>query len=218
MGQRSVEALVDLGLGGCDQLHARTVEQPAPVVGVADLACGHSPSRGSAESRVALSRMVMTRATNRWRTRAASVLVLALAACGTEGTEANAPTEVETTTDAETPTSAGDAGAGEQEERFPDVLQVAVTPLEGDRYEVAVTISSPYDTPERYADAWRVLDESGNELGRRELAHDHASEQPFTRQTTVEIPEDVEEITVEGRDQVSGYGGATVTVTVPRDG
>lgn len=67
------------------------------------------------------------------------------------------------------------------------------------------------------ADAWRVLDEDGNELGCRDLLHDHASEQPFTRQTTVEIPGDVDEITVEGRDQVNGYGGDTVTVTVPRD-
>lgn len=63
-----------------------------------------------------------------------------------------------------------------------------------------------------------MLDEDGNELGRRELIHDHAAEQPFTRQMTVEIPDDVDEITVEGRDQVSGYGGATVTVAVPRDG
>lgn len=47
---------------------------------------------------------------------------------------------------------------------------------------------------------------------------DHAAEQPFTRQTTVEIPDDVDEITVEGRDQVGGYGGATVTVAVPREG
>lgn len=63
-----------------------------------------------------------------------------------------------------------------------------------------------------------MLDEDGNELGRRELIHDHAAEQPFTLQMTVEIPDDVDEITVEGRDQVSGYGGATVTVAVPRDG
>ncbi|MDZ7675341.1 MAG: hypothetical protein U5K30_09765 [Acidimicrobiales bacterium] len=137
--------------------------------------------------------------------------VLALGACGTDERETKAPT-----TDAET-TIGGDV-ANEQEALFPDVLEVEVTPVGDGRYEVAVTLSSPYDTPERYADAWRVLDEEGNELGRRELAHDHAAEQPFTRQTTVEIPDEVDEITVEGRDQISGYGGATMTVTVPRDG
>lgn len=102
------------------------------------------------------------------------------------------------------------------EELFPDVVEVELTPVGDDRFEVTATLSSPYDSPERYADAWRVLDENGDELGVRELAHDHASEQPFTRSEVVTIPADVDEVTVEGRDQVSGYGGETVTVAVPR--
>ena len=32
-------------------------------------------------------------------------------------------------------------------------------------FDVAVTISSPYDTPERYADGWRVLDRDGQRAG-----------------------------------------------------
>lgn len=161
--------------------------------------------------------MASTRATDRWPAWSGSAVTLAavfaLGACGTDGTETNAPT-----TDVETTIGADGDVADEQDGLFPDVLEVEVTPVDDGRYEVAVTLSSPYDTPERYADGWRVLDEEGNELGRRELAHDHAAEQPFTRQTTVEIPDEVDEITVEGRDQVSGYGGATVTVTVPGDG
>lgn len=102
------------------------------------------------------------------------------------------------------------------EELFPDVVDVEVTAESGGEFTVAVTLSSPYDSPDRYADAWRVLDEDGNELGVRELTHDHAGEQPFTRQTTVAIPDDVDRVTVEGRDQVSGYGGETATVDVPR--
>jgi hypothetical protein len=31
----------------------------------------------------------------------------------------------------------------------------------------------------------------------------------------LEIPDEVTEITVEGRDQANGYGGETVTVQVP---
>ncbi len=117
------------------------------------------------------------------------------------------------------PTSAPDAtsqtaAAGQ---RFPDIVGVEAD-RNGSAYSFAVTVSSPYDTPDRYADAFRVRGEDGAVFGVRELTHDHAAEQPFTRQTTVEIPDEVDEITVEGRDQVSGYGGDTVTVTVPRDG
>lgn len=99
---------------------------------------------------------------------------------------------------------------------FPEVVDVELTAVGDGRFEVAATVSSPYDSPERYADAWRVLDQHGNVLGVRELAHDHAGEQPFTRQVTIAIPDDVDEITVEGRDLRNGYGGDTVTVPVPR--
>ncbi len=101
-------------------------------------------------------------------------------------------------------------------EMFPDVLDVEIEPTGDGQFMVSTTLSSPYDTPERYADAWRVLDTDGTELGRRELDHDHAGEQPFTRSETIAIPDGVDEITVQGRDQTSGYGGKTVTVAVPR--
>ena len=77
--------------------------------------------------------------------------------------------------------------------------------------------SSPYDSPERYADGWRVLDEDGTVLAEHELGHDHANEQPFTRSRgPFEIPANVNEVTVEGHDQEHGYGGKTVTIEVPR--
>ncbi len=98
---------------------------------------------------------------------------------------------------------------------FPDVIEVEITEAGDGEYDVATTLSSPYDSPERYADAWRVLDPDGNELGTRELTHDHAGEQPFTRSETISIPDGVDEVTVEGRDQVSGWGGDTKTVAVP---
>ena len=83
-------------------------------------------------------------------------------------------------------------------------------------FTAAVTLSSPYDTPERYADAWRVLSPDGEELGIRELAHDHAAEQPFTRsQSGIAIPDDVAEVTIQGRDQENGWGGDELTIAVP---
>ena len=100
--------------------------------------------------------------------------------------------------------------------RYPDVIAVELRPA-GDRvFDVAVTVSSPYDTPQRYADGWRVLDPEGNVLGTYTLLHDHANEQPFTRtQRGLEIPAGVGQVTVEGRDQANGFGGATVTIEVP---
>ncbi len=93
---------------------------------------------------------------------------------------------------------------------------MTVEPAEAGTYTFHVTISSPYDTPERYADGWRVVGPDGSVYGEHTLAHDHANEQPFTRtQSGVDIPADVSEVTVEGRDSENGYGGETVTVELP---
>lgn len=98
---------------------------------------------------------------------------------------------------------------------YPDVVDVSVS---GDDsiYNFVVTMSSPYDSPERYADAWRVIGDDGQVYGVRELLHDHANEQPFTRSLEgVEIPEGVSSVTVQGRDQVYGWGGGVVEVNLP---
>ena len=98
--------------------------------------------------------------------------------------------------------------------RFPEVLDVMIA-LEGDTYRFDVTISSPYDSPERYADGWRIMDPEGRTLAEHTLLHDHATEQPFTRaQSGVSIPEGVDEVVVEARDLCNGYGGVTRTVAV----
>ena len=100
--------------------------------------------------------------------------------------------------------------------RFPEVVDVVVTP-EGDTHRFEVTISSPYDGPERYADGWRIMDPEGRELAEHTLLHHHAAEQPFTRtQAGVTIPEGVGEVIVEARDLCNGYGGRALTVAVPR--
>ncbi len=111
-------------------------------------------------------------------------------------------------------TSATAGSVADQE--FPDVLAAELTP-NGDGFTVAVTISSPYDTPQRYADGWRVLTQDGELLAEHELGHDQASEQPFTRTSgPFTIPDNVTDVVIEGRDQANGYGGETVTVAVPR--
>lgn len=98
----------------------------------------------------------------------------------------------------------------------PDVVGATAVEAADGTWSFSVTLSSPYDTPERYADAWRVLGPDGTVYGIRELAHDHQNEQPFTRSLSgVEIPDDVSIVTIEGRDQVSRWGGATLEVSLP---
>ncbi|MGH3927918.1 MAG: hypothetical protein ACRDTT_34495, partial [Pseudonocardiaceae bacterium] len=98
---------------------------------------------------------------------------------------------------------------------FPDVVGVQVS-AEGEEYAFDVTISSPYDSPQRYADAFRVRSADGTVHGVRELGHDHAAEQPFTRTLSgVRLPPGTAEVVVEARDLQHGWGGGTRTVLVP---
>ncbi len=101
---------------------------------------------------------------------------------------------------------------------YPDVIAVETERNADGSYRFDVTISSPYDSPERYADAWRVVGPDGTEYGLRVLVHDHATEQPFTRSLdSVDIPDDVTSVTVEGRDLVNGWGGKTIEVELQTD-
>lgn len=113
------------------------------------------------------------------------------------------------------PASTPDA-ATVSDQRFPDIVDVEVTGSAA-TYSFAVTVSSPYDTPERYADAFRVRGADGTEYGVTELTHDHATEQPFTRSLSgVALPAGVTSVVVEGRDQANGWGGGTQTVELAR--
>ena len=140
--------------------------------------------------------------------------------------DGEAPDDDETTDSAgadatdEDATTADEDGAADTtgaEELFPDVVGASASLAADGSWTFQATLSSPYDTPERYADAWRVVGPDDEVYGIRELAHDHANEQPFTRsQSGIVIPDGVDVVTVEGRDQVSGWGGATVEVELER--
>jgi hypothetical protein len=101
-------------------------------------------------------------------------------------------------------------------QKYPDVVDAKVTPRGGNRFDFDVTVSSPYDTPKRYADAFRVIGPQGKVYGERKLLHDHAGEQPFTRDLYgVEIPASVRTVTIEARDQMYGYGGRKLDIELP---
>ena len=139
------------------------------------------------------------------------MLSLVLVGCGaTETSSDSAPTPP-----APAPSEPGSA-AEAVEQRYPDIVAVELVPVGDQIYDVTVTVSSPYDTAERYADGWRVLAPDGTVLGEHQLLHDHANEQPFTRtQRGVPVPADVKQVVVEGRDQANGYGGRTLAAEVP---
>lgn len=110
------------------------------------------------------------------------------------------------------PASADDASP----QKYPDVIAAKVSASAKDTFNFDVTVSSPYDTRQRYADAFRVMGRDGKVYGVRTLFHDHASEQPFTRDLYgVKIPGSVRAVVIQGRDRQFGYGGKVVEVSLP---
>jgi hypothetical protein len=97
-----------------------------------------------------------------------------------------------------------------------DVVAAKVKPASGGTFDFDVTVSSLYDTPQRYADAFRVTTVDGKLLGERILLHDHQDEQPFTRDLhSVKIPTGIKKVLIQARDQKHGYGGKQIEVSLP---
>ena len=113
-------------------------------------------------------------------------------------------------------TASAPYAAEPKSQTYPDVLAAKVRARSAGIFDFDVTISSPYDTPQRYADAFHVKDRNGTIFGERALWHDHASEQPFTRDLYgVKIPSHVRTVIIQARDRKNGYGGKTVEVSLP---
>jgi N-acetylmuramoyl-L-alanine amidase len=97
---------------------------------------------------------------------------------------------------------------------YPDVVAAEVSGEE-DTLSFRVTISSPYDSPVRYADAFRVIGDDGAVYGVYELAQPHVGLQPFSRTIhDVEIPDGIAEVTIEARDSTYGWGGESVSLAI----
>ncbi|MCR4345966.1 MAG: hypothetical protein NUV55_01980 [Sulfuricaulis sp.] len=75
---------------------------------------------------------------------------------------------------------AGGGALSAEPQRYPDVVSAKVQPRGSDSFDFDVTVSSPYDTPARYADAFRVMGRDGAVFGDRILLHEHGNEPPFT--------------------------------------
>ena len=113
------------------------------------------------------------------------------------------------------------AGCGEEADDtpvldFPTVVAAEAAQAADGTWRFDVTLSSPYDTPAHYADAWRVRDADGTVYGVRELLHDHANEQPFTRSLSgVEIPDGVTVVEIQGRDSENGWAPEHLEFELP---
>lgn len=100
--------------------------------------------------------------------------------------------------------------------QHPDVIAATVQARDADTVDFDVMVSSPYDTPHRYADGFRVTGKGEEVYGKRKLWHDHATEQPFTRDLHgARIRRTVRSVMVQARDQKFGYGGRTLELMLP---
>lgn len=136
------------------------------------------------------------------------LLSLGVAACGSAANESPAVEEGAAGEGAVEEEAVAGGAADGAAQLHPEVVDAVFEQADDGSWTVAVTLSSPYDSPERYADAWRVTSIGGTTMyGIRELTHDHADEQPFTRsQSGIEIPLTEKTVLVQGRDLENGWG------------
>ena len=108
-------------------------------------------------------------------------------------------------------------GAGAQSSSGAD-RDAAVTAVQADRaanaYTFSVTIRSNDTGCDHYADWWEVMSEDGKLLYRRVLLHDHADEQPFTRDGGP-VPVDASRmVVVRAHVHPTGYSGKAMRGSV----
>ena len=82
----------------------------------------------------------------------------------------------------------------------------------GARFSVTLTHA---DTGwDDYADGWRVELADGTVLGTRVLAHPHVDEQPFTRSSSISVPNGVSEVFIRASTTTGGWSSRTVRYRV----
>lgn len=107
---------------------------------------------------------------------------------------------------------AGSASAGKA-----DVLEAEARQASDGTWTFTVTVQHDDAGWDHYANAWVVLAPDETVLGERVLLHPHDLEQPFTRSASgIRIPDDIDHVIIRARDLVHGFGGAELTLELPR--
>ena len=97
-----------------------------------------------------------------------------------------------------------------------EIIKVELTGQNG-TWRADVTLKHADTGWDHYADAWRLVDEKGNEIGKRTLYHPHVNEQPFTRSlSSFHISEDKKIIFVEAHDKKHGWSSNRVKIDMKK--
>jgi len=97
-----------------------------------------------------------------------------------------------------------------------DVLSAKIEALGGGNYRFDVTIQHADEGWDHFAKAWVVVSPDDKILGSRILRHPH-SHKPFTRSSTIAIPEDINQVIIRAYDQVHEFGGKELTIDIKKD-
>jgi hypothetical protein len=93
-----------------------------------------------------------------------------------------------------------------------EIVKVVLTNQNG-TWRADVTLKHADAGWDHYADAWRIVDDKGNELGKRTLYHPHVNEQPFTRSlSSFHISSDKKIIFIEAHDKKHGWSTNRVRI------
>ena len=97
-----------------------------------------------------------------------------------------------------------------------EIIKVVLTKHTGS-WRADVTLKHADSGWKHYADGWRLVDDKGNEIGKRTLYHPHVNEQPFTRSLSgFQIPVDKTIIFVEAHDLEHGWSPNRVKIDITK--
>ncbi|MCP4996182.1 MAG: hypothetical protein GY934_20745 [Gammaproteobacteria bacterium] len=96
-----------------------------------------------------------------------------------------------------------------------EIIEATAHTTGNSNYRIDVTLHHADTGWDHYADGWRVLSDSGNQLGERILHHPHVNEQPFTRSLSgLKIPNTVQYIEIQAHDNVHGNSKASYRINL----
>lgn len=97
-----------------------------------------------------------------------------------------------------------------------EIVKVVLTSQTG-TWRADVTLKHADAGWDHYADAWRLVDDKGNEIGKRTLYHPHVNEQPFTRSlSSFHIKSDKKVIFIEAHDKKHGWSPNKVKIIMSK--